>query len=361
MVACAVLIGSQSLLAAEPLAVFPDPNWPRSPEWQRALDRHAPPNTYDTWLRIHAGDSWASVVTVNGFLVYEGSGAKCPLTQANDCGSSRKALQSTVLGAALYQGKLKSIDEDAMPYWKDPFLTPYKNDRTITFRQFAQYHDRWDDPEPPGTYHYNNASATAAGACIAGLFREVRGPRPIGICEVVRSEVMQRINADWHLSYAKSDFTLRSGDSGPQMVFQSDVYEYAKLGYLWLHKGRWANQRIFSDEYYREATTDWSPHTGDASFGKCGHYGYWWFVNHERIWLPAASEDAFYVVGNGQPKRATMLLIIPSTGVVAALSMERLSDDGKWDVIQNSRIPSNEGPRLWSQEIVKLRAGISAN
>jgi hypothetical protein len=37
--------------------------------------------------------------------------------------------------------------------------------------------------------------------------------------------------------------------------------------------------------------------------------------------------------------------------MVAVLSMDRLSDDNRWDVIQNSRAPSNEGMRKWSAEV----------
>lgn len=49
-------------------------------------------------------------------------------------------------------------------------------------------------------------------------------------------------------------------------------------------------------------------------------------------------------------------MVIPSMDLVAMLSMERLSDDGKWDVIKDSRSPSDEGPRLWGAEVAKLSA-----
>lgn len=296
---------------------------------------------------------------MDGYLVYEGTGPRCYVRQKNNCGSIRKALQSTVLGAALYQGKLKSVDENAIPYWKDPYVTPYENDRAITFRQFAEFHDRWDEAAPPGTFHYNNASATAAGACIAGLFRDVRGPRPHGIAEVARKEVAEKIGADWNLWYFDEDFTSNSGNPGPQLALDSNVYELAKLGYLWLNRGRWKNARIFSEEYYREATTDWSPNTGDTKLGYFGHYGFWWFLNDQQVLLPGVPADAFYVIGNGDPKRATDLLVIPSLDIVAVLSMERVSDEGKWDVIKDSRLPTNDGPRLWSAQVAKLRVSNS--
>jgi hypothetical protein len=162
---------------------------------------------------------------------------------------------------------------------------------------------------------------------------------------------MKKIGADWDLWYWSADFSDNASNPGPRMVLDASVYELAKLGYLWLRRGLWAGQRIFSEQFYREAVTDWSPDMGSREFGRVGHYGYWWFVNAGRFWLPDFPEDAFYHIGNGDPKRATCLLIVPSWDLVAVLSMTRLSDDGKWDVIQNSRLPSNEGPREFAKAL----------
>jgi CubicO group peptidase (beta-lactamase class C family) len=359
IVAAVIPLAALVLEAGEKKSRFPSPEWAHTTDWQSAGTSRDRLDAYDAWIHNHGGDSWAAVVIMDGYLIYEGRGARCHVRQKNDCGSIMKPLQASVLGAALYQGKLKNIDENAIPYWKDPFVTPYENDRFITFRQFAQFHDRWNEAAPAGTFHYNNGGATAAGACIAGLFREVRGPRPKGIAEVARKEVAERIGADWDLWYWEADFTPEPGNSGPQLVFESSVYELAKLGYLWLYRGRWKNTRIFGDDYYREAVTDWSPNTGNTEFGYFGHYGYWWFVNAKQVLLPGVPADAFYVVGNGEPKRATNLLVIPSLDIVAVLSMARISDDGKWDVIKNSRVPDNEGPRLWASEVVKLHVSSS--
>jgi len=357
--AITIPVAVRASVAGDRKSRFPSPEWARTTDWKSVGTSRDRLDAYDAWLRDHGGLAWASVVIMDGYLIYGGRGARCTIWQKNHCGSIRKTLQSTVLGAALYQGKLKSIDENAMPYWKDPYVTPYPKDRFITFRQFAEYHDRWNEAAPAGTFHYNNGGATAAGACIAGLFQEVRGPRPEGIAEVAKREVAEKIGADWDLWNWEADFNQRPSDSGPQMEFDSSVYELAKLGYLWLNRGRWKDTRIFGEDYYRNAVTDWSPNTGNTEFGYFGHYGYWWFVNDKQVLLPGVPEDAFYVIGNGEPKRATNLLVIPSLDIVAVLSMVRLSDDGKWDVIKNSRVPDNAGPRLWASEVVKLRGSRS--
>lgn len=346
----AICAATATRAAADTAASYPEPNWPRAAAMNSTVSCAA----YDTWLRAHAGEAWASVLIVHGELIYAGAGVHSSITQKNDCGSLRKPLQATVLGIALAQGRLESVEDDAMPYWKDPYITPYENDRHITFRQFVAFLDRWDEPEPPGTYHYNNAGATAAGACIAGLFGTVRGPRPRGIAEVARREVMIPLGADWELTYSAADFDRHSWNSGPQLVFRSSVRELAKFGYLWLHHGQWRDRHLFAEPFWREAVTDWSPHTGSTESGLVGHYGYGWFVNDGRRWLPDLPDDSFYAIGNGQPKRATMLLILPSFDAVAVLSMERISDDGRWDVILNSRSPQNDGPRQWSREVLRI-------
>ncbi len=354
MLAAVMGLSSQILGADLRGARFPSPNWPHPSDVQSTGTSPERLAAFDAWLHEQGGTSWAAVVIMNGYLVYDGRGARCHVRRKNDCGSLTKPLYSTVLGAALYQGKLRSLDENAIPYWKDPYVTPYPNDRFITFRQFAEFQDRWNEEAPPGTFHYNNSSATAAAACTAGLFIGVRGTRPEGMAEVAQKEVARRIGADWDLWYWQADFSNKSGNSGPQMVLDSSVYELAKLGYLWLNRGRWKHIRIFGEDYYRQAVTDWSPNTGDTRFGYFGHYGFWWFVNDRQILLPDAPADTFYMIGNGEPKRATILMVIPSMELVTVMSMERVSDDGQWDVIQNSRLPSNEGPRLFAAHVARL-------
>lgn len=350
------LLSAPVIRAAHEGAPFPQPDWPQAANpgrWGFTPERIA---AYSAWLRQHAGSAWACVVIKDGWLVYTGAGPHSSIHQVNDCGSIEKSLQGTVLGAALLQGRLKSIDEDALTYWKHPFRTPYANDRTITFRQFATYRDRWNEPPPPGTYAYNNASATAAGACIAGLYQPVSGPIPSGIDQVARRVVMDVIHARWDLSCLDAPFVAGNASiPGPQFVFRSSVYELAKLGYLWLQQGDWAGHRIFSAPYYHDAVTDWSPDTGTTAFARCGHFGYWWFVNDGHFWLPHAPADTFYAIGDGEPKRATTLMIMPGLRLVAVLSMTRRSDDGHWDVIKNGRVPRNDGPRRWSDQLMKLQ------
>ena len=334
--------------------IYPDPDWLREQPDRFGISEERS-RRFHQFLKQNGGEDWIAIIIKSGSLIFEGCGPSAYPKQWRDFGSILKPLQATVLGAALLQGKLKSLDEDALPYWKEAYQTSFENDRRISFRQFAHFKDCWNRPEAPGTYYYNNSGATAAGECIAGLFTDVRGSKSKKISEIAKKEVMEKIGAQWHLWHWDLDFDpVNSGNPGPRMVLESDVYELAKLGYLWLRQGQWGEQRIFSKQYYREAVTDGSPQTNNRNSNFAGHYGYWWFVNQEQMLFPDIPADAFYHTGNGNPQWASILLVIPSQETVAVMSMRRISDLGQWDVISNARGVNPDGPRRFAKAVVDL-------
>jgi hypothetical protein len=93
--------------------------------------------SYRRWCRENGGDRWAAVVIQHGRMIFQGRGPRSHIHQRHDCGSIKKSLQGTVLGTALYQERLASFDENALPYWKDAWQTPYENDRVISCRRPA--------------------------------------------------------------------------------------------------------------------------------------------------------------------------------------------------------------------------------
>lgn len=65
----------------------------------------------------------------------------------------------------------------------------------------------------------------------------------------------------------------------------------ARLGYLFLRKGRWEDRQIIALEWVTMAHTPGSANPG---------YGYMnWFLNTGRRMLPSAPEDAVAFLGNG--------------------------------------------------------------
>jgi CubicO group peptidase (beta-lactamase class C family) len=70
-----------------------------------------------------------------------------------------------------------------------------------------------------------------------------------------------------------------------------NAYDQARLGLLTLHGGMWNGERIFSDAWYRKATTPTPANPG---------YGFMnWFLNTDREMYPNAPATAFAHRGAG--------------------------------------------------------------
>ena len=93
--------------------------------------------------------------------------------------------------------------------------------------------------------------------------------------------------------------------------------DQARFGYLTLRRGQWKDRRIFSEEWYRLATTPTGPNPG---------YGFMnWFLNTDRKMLPSAPETAFAHLGAG----TNMIYVDPEHDlVVVARWIQRNQLDG---------------------------------
>lgn len=86
----------------------------------------------------------------------------------------------------------------------------------------------------------------------------------------------------------------------------TNARDFARLGSLYLHKGKWHNQQILSESYIQEALTPASSLV-DESNKPISYYGYQWWL------LPDYKKDSiFYARGIlGQ-----YIIVIPSKQVV---------------------------------------------
>jgi CubicO group peptidase (beta-lactamase class C family) len=67
--------------------------------------------------------------------------------------------------------------------------------------------------------------------------------------------------------------------------------DMARFGYLTQNKGKWKNQQVFSENWFKLATT---PTHAEPTYGFMN-----WFLNTGKKLLPSAPESAFYHLGNG--------------------------------------------------------------
>ncbi len=214
----------------------------------------------------------------------------------HDLASCTKSFTSTLVGIAIDKGYIKSVQQSVLNLLQgrevanvdarkkamtlanlltmSSGLACYAEPGEITLREMLQSPD-WaqftlDLPmiEPPGTrFEY----CSPASYLLSVIVQETTGMttldfackhlfEPLGITEVIWPVSPQSINRGW------GDLHLAPHDM-------------AKLGYLFLNKGRWDSQQIVSPEWVTEATSKHS--TPPNSYG----YGYQWWLFSPEIYL----------------------------------------------------------------------------
>jgi CubicO group peptidase (beta-lactamase class C family) len=270
-----------------------------------------------------------------------------------DVRSVTKSVISTLAGIALRQGEVASLDLTVGELLRPELGTPSPQQASITLRHLLTMSGgfQWDESgtaeynawrrsgdfiqylldrplvSPPGSsFTYNSAAVHLLGTLLEGavgaplfLHAGVTLFQPLGISQV-RWEFM-------------SDNSVNGGagiDLRPR--------DLARLGQLYLQKGRSGGHRILSEEWVELATSpayEWSSQFGpiqDLS------YGYLWWIDRD--------QDAYLAWGYG----GQFIYVVPKRAlvVVATTEWRGVSQDGGanpletavLDVIVNGIVPA---------------------
>ncbi len=241
------------------------------------------------YVRQHRIPIHSLTVVRNGYLVLDAYFWPFQDGQLHDLASVTKSVTSTLVGVAIGQGKLSGVDQPLLTLFgqravanRDPrkervrlrdLLTMTSGlgcvaEHEVTLSQMMESDD-WiqfmlDRPmqsEPGSRYVYcsggmhllSGAIAAATGASTLDFARRELFA-PLGIDSVAWPTDPKGVPAGW------GDLHLQPRDM-------------AKIGYLWLHGGRWGERQIVPAEYLRAAARVHS-HPGFTAGQEYG-YGFW--------------------------------------------------------------------------------------
>jgi PelA/Pel-15E family pectate lyase len=302
-------------VAAKPAATeqgsaitFPDKQWESRPPEQLGL-ASAPL------------DELAAQLGGDGCVIRDGCLAKSwgNIERHKDWASAAKPVLSTLLLAAVADGKLRSVDAHV----KDLGWEFHDKDAALTFRQLANMTSGYCCAEPPGAaWGYNDFAIQLYAKSLERVF-----DRPLDEAFRNRFAALELEDGEF--------FGSRDGRG-----VSASVRDFARLGWLWLNEGTWRGEQILprqlvrgcfrpgvpadlprtagrTDDYL--AIGSYGGGTDQTPFGP-GVYGFnFWFntpdVRGTRAW-PALPPDAFQA--NGMWNRDTVT-IIPSLRMVVAV------------------------------------------
>ena len=312
--------------------VFPAPNWHRCPP--ERVDMHAEKlAAVEPWLHNVMGDRPYRVAIVRrGLLVAEWCRGIEPHVR-REMASATKSVYSSLLGIAIGEGRIGSLDDRLLDYYPEALDVPpgtgpkegryaFPKDREITFRQLISNTSGYMKPgeEPGKVFHYQTFGMNVVAHAIAktyGLYDSQDPERLPGLQELIDEKLRHPLGASW--GYLTKNFRhgpgARTNIWGNYTDLLNTPLDMARLGWLWCQGGRWGERQLVPSGYLQEATR-----TAPAIRANCPpeqwQYGYAFWTNDHGQLLPNLPPDSFAAMGAGQ----NIIWVCPSLELVVVNS-----------------------------------------
>lgn len=245
--------------------------------------------------------------------------------------SITKSFLSAVVGEAVESGIIRDVHDKVSDYVQVVEILDAEASNTRLIFPFASDHNRsitwndmlrqtsdwegtlWGKPEwadrPDSSndnwknrpryasgsrFEYNDVRVNALALAATAVYRQAL---PV----ILKEQIMDPIGASstWHWTGYHQSFIVLNG-SVTQSVSGGghwgggmfiNAFDMGRYGLLTMHKGKWKDQQLISEEWIRQSLTPTSVKND---------YGYMnWFLNTGKKMLPAAPETAFMHQGNG--------------------------------------------------------------
>lgn len=249
----------------------------------------------------------ALVVIKNDTILYEWYAKKYDESSIYTSFSMAKSYVSTLIGIAIEEGKIKSVDEPITNYihtFKNPGFDKITIRDVLNMRTGIEYNESYYNPfgNVPIAYYGRNLDRHLSKLKIKGdpdkefeyqsIATQILGEiletavdtNLTAYCqEKLWSKIGTEYDATWSLD-------KRNGQEKAFCCLNARVYDYAKIGKLYLQKGKWNNEQIVPLEWVNECTTI-TPNTRD------GFYAYQWWRDTD-TYNPETNLMNFIAVGH---------------------------------------------------------------
>ncbi len=250
-----------------------------------------------------------------------------------DIKSATKSFGATMLGVAIQDGKIE-LDAPARRYHPTFGVPPQSNAETgwldeITIRHLATQTAGFEKPGgyekllfKPGTqWHYSDGGPNWLAECITLQYRrdleDIMFERVFTPLGITRDDLRWRANQ--YREHEIEGIPRREFGAG----IHANVEALSRLGYLYLHRGRWKGKQILPREFVDMTSRpikqivglpEWSETHGNAS----DHYSLLWWNNADGA-LEDVPRDAYWAWGLYD----SLIVVIPSLDLVVVRGGER--------------------------------------
>jgi CubicO group peptidase (beta-lactamase class C family) len=277
----------------------------------------SPDNLNDLLKRLN---TVAVVVIKNDSLLYEKYWDGYSDSSLSNSFSMAKSITSLLIGAAIKEGKIKSVEEavgNYLPEFKEGLAAKLRIKDLLTMSSGSNWNEAYVNPFSVTTeaYYGSNLYKTATGVTIKrepgthyyyksgdtqllGLIVEKATGKSLSL--YASEKLWQPLGAE-HPALWSTD--KKDGAEKAFCCFNSNARDFARIGQMMLDSGRWKGNIIINPDYYAQSISPCN--IPDASGQPVNYYGYQW-------WIAPTFPGVFYARGIlGQ-----YIIVIPSKNIV---------------------------------------------
>jgi CubicO group peptidase (beta-lactamase class C family) len=258
------------------------------------LNKISPPGALDNLLqRIK---TVGLVVIRNDSLLYEKYWDGYSDSSLSNSFSMAKSITSLLIGTAIKEGKIKSVNEKVstyLPEFSQGMAAHLTIKNLLTMSSGSNWDEAYANPfsvttesyygsdlhktatgvkivKEPGTYHSYKSGDTE----LLGLILEkVTGK---SLSSYAAEKLWQPLGAE-HPALWSTDH--KEGNEKAFCCFNSNARDFARIGQMMLDSGRWKGNAIIDPAYYSQSISPCN--IPDEKNVACDYYGYqWWIATH---------------------------------------------------------------------------------
>jgi CubicO group peptidase (beta-lactamase class C family) len=302
------------------------------------------------------------LVVRHGYLVYERYWKGLDATAGHDVRSVTKSVVGTLVGIAIAEGKIASLDQTVgqllaahLPPDADPNMAKVTVRQLLTMTSGlagdpADEDTLWKSPDwvrqilgrrliaPPGTrFAYSSAGSHLLSAIVATTtgrstlaYARAKLFTPLGIDTTGAFEPVLRADLD-PLALEQYKRTSVAWPADPQGYHYGGAFlrlparDLAKLGYLYLNGGRWDGNQVVPADYVAAATS-LAGSEPNVAYG----YGWHWWVNKD------GGHRTFRAEGLG----GQFIHVVPDLDLVVVVTNEPEKGPNPRSIISNTIVPA---------------------
>ncbi|GHO49537.1 serine hydrolase domain-containing protein [Ktedonospora formicarum] len=260
------------------------------------------------------------LIVRQGSLVVERSYHEGNATASTNVKSITKSIISTLVGIALHEGYLTSLDQRLEEFFPQSFPTSGdQRKREINLRHLLTLSSglQWDERAPTSLPSlYASADYVAHGLSLPLQHTPGEVFAYSTLDAHLLSAVLTRATGMDMLAFANqylfgplgSTITTWTSDPQGNRIGGSEIAltsrDLAKIGYLYLKRGKWGERQIFAEDYHAAATqTQITPGLGGYD---AATYGYLWWVN------TVGPYHTYYALGYG----GQIICVLPDLDII---------------------------------------------